>query len=131
MVPGHDRGDCKKKIPGFPVCSTKVPNTTLIDASMTYKQSVSLETTDKDLKTNNFKDSLTKTCTYSDLLAVRVRSEHRGSGGSGTEHTSSKVPQAKNGVGVQDKKRNRVTRLSTSGVISKLTRKLPETRLGQ
>ena len=34
---------------------------TLKDASVTYKQSVSHETTDKDLKTNDFKDSLTKT----------------------------------------------------------------------
>ena len=35
---------------------------TLMDASVTYKQSVSQEMTDmKDLKTNNFKDLLTKT----------------------------------------------------------------------
>ena len=63
-APRQDRGDCKKKSPEFPVHSMKVPKTTLMDASVTYKQSVSLETTDKDLKTTNFKDSLTTTCTY-------------------------------------------------------------------
>ena len=54
--------NCNKKSPGFPVRSTKVPETTLMDASVTYKQSVSQEMTNmKDLKTNHFKDSPTKT----------------------------------------------------------------------
>ena len=40
---------------------TKVPETTLTDALVTYTQSVRHEITDKDLKTNDFKDSLLKT----------------------------------------------------------------------
>ena len=54
-------GIYEKKGPGFPVRSTKVPETTMKDASVTYKQSVSHKTTDLDIKTNDFKDLLTKT----------------------------------------------------------------------
>ena len=56
----EDRKRKKKKGPGYPVHSTIVPETTLEDASVTYEQTVSHETTNEDLKANNFKDSLTK-----------------------------------------------------------------------
>ena len=57
------------------------------------KQTRSLETTHKNLKTNDFEDLLTKTCTYSDLLAVRDQSEDGGSGGPGTKQGSVKAQQ--------------------------------------
>ena len=57
----ENSGNSKKKSPGFPVGSRKVPETTLTDASVTYKQSVSHERTNEDLKTSDFKDWLTKT----------------------------------------------------------------------
>ena len=61
LPPSGAEGDNKRKGPGFPVHSTKVLETTLMVASVTYKQSVSHETNNKDLKTNDFKVSLTKT----------------------------------------------------------------------
>ena len=43
---------------------------------MTYGQSVSHETTNiRDLKTDNFGDLLTKSCAYSDLLAMSDQGE--------------------------------------------------------
>ena len=61
LPPSEAEGDYEKKGLGFPICSTKVPKTTLKDASVTCEHSVSHEITKmKDLKTNNFKDSPTK-----------------------------------------------------------------------
>ena len=81
--------------------STEVPETTLMHASVTYKQLVSLKTTDEDLKTNDFKDSLAKTYTYSDLLAVSDRNGDGGSGGSETEYTN--VNAAKKAAAASEK----------------------------
>ena len=51
-VPGRDHGNCKRKNLGLPVSSMEVPETTLMHTSVTYKQTVSLVTTDKEQKTN-------------------------------------------------------------------------------
>ena len=54
--------DCKKGSPGLTAQSMKVAETTLMDGLVTHKQLVSQRVTDmKDLKTNDFRDSPTKT----------------------------------------------------------------------
>ena len=61
LPPSGAEGGYEKKGPGLPVCSTKVPETTLKDPSVICKHSVRHEITDiKDLKTNDFKNSPTK-----------------------------------------------------------------------
>ena len=48
--------DCErieKKSPGYPVRSTKVPETTLTDFFVTYAQTMRHKTTDEDLKTTD------------------------------------------------------------------------------
>ena len=57
-----DNNDREMRRPGIMAHSTKVPETTLMDASVTHKQSVCQGMTDiKDLKTNDFRDSSMKT----------------------------------------------------------------------
>ena len=70
----------EKKGPGVPVYSTKVPETTLKDALVTCELLLSLVLTDKDLETNNLKDSLTKTCIYADLRSVGLVDPERSMG---------------------------------------------------
>ena len=61
LPPSGAEGDYKKKGPGLQVRTTKVPETTLKDASVTGEDLVSHEITSiKDLKTNSFKDSPTE-----------------------------------------------------------------------
>ena len=54
LPPSGAEGDYEKEDPGVLVEKTKVPKTTILGASVTYNQSVSLATTD-------MKDSVTKT----------------------------------------------------------------------
>ena len=65
----------EKKGPGVPVYST-----TLKDALVTCELLLSLVLTDKDLETNNLKDSLTKTCIYADLRSVGLVDPERSMG---------------------------------------------------